>query len=122
MGKTRKVNQLDYETGKVIRTFSSVREACDTFGINAPNIWHAIEKNNGIMPVKKLRFEYAEGRIYKTKRKIKQLDYDTGEFVGEYDNLETAAIDNCVSLKALEKAMKYRNGYMPVAKLRFEFI
>lgn len=122
MGKTRKVNQLDYETGKVIRTFSSVREVCDTFGINAPNIWHAIEKNNGIMPVKKLRFEYAEGRIYKTKRKIRQLDYDTGEFVGEYDNIETAAIDNCVSLKALEKAMKYRNGYMPVAKLRFEFI
>ena len=122
MGKTRKVNQLDYETGKVIRTFSSVREACDTFGINAPNIWHAIEKNKGIMPIKKLRFEYAEGRIYKTKRKIRQLDYDTGELIDTYDNIENAAIDNWVSLKALEKAMKYRNGYMTVAKLRFEFI
>ena len=74
------------------------------------------------MPIKKLRFEYAEGRIYKTKRKIRQLDYDTGELIDTYDNIETAATDNWVSPKALEEAMKYRNGYMTVAKLRFEYV
>ncbi len=122
MGKTRKVNQLDYETGKVIRTFSSLKETCDVFGTSAPNIWHAIEKNKGLMPIKRLRFEYAEDRIYKTKRRIRQLDYDTGELIEIYENIETAAFDNWVSFKALEKAMKCRNGYMTASKLRFEYV
>ena len=122
MGKTRKLNQLDYETGKVIRTFSSLSEACDEFGISLSNICNAIEKKNGVMPIKKLRFEYAEERIYKTKRRIRQLDYDTGELIEIYENIETAALDNWVSFKALENAMKCRNGYMTASKLRFEYV
>lgn len=122
MGKTRKLNQLDYETGKVIRTFSSLSEACDEFGISLYNIWHAIEKKNGVMPIKKLRFEYAEERVNNTKRKVKQLDYETGELIETYNNMEDAASDNFISVKALRKALSKRSGYMPVAKLRFEFI
>lgn len=122
MGKTRKLNQLDYETGKVIRTFSSLSEACDEFEISLSNIWHAIEKKNGVLPIKKLRFEYAEERVNNTQRKVRQLDYETGEVVETYNNMEEAALDNFISLKALRKALSKREGYMPVAKLRFEFI
>lgn len=122
MCKTRKLNQLDYETGEVIRTFSSLSEACDEFEISLSNIWHAIEKKNGVLPIKKLRFEYAEERVNNSQRKIRQLDYETGEVVDTYNNMEDAASDNFISVKALRKALSKRQGYMPVAKLRFEFI
>ena len=91
MGKTRKLNQLDYETGEVVRTFSSLSEACDEFGISLSNICNAIEKKNGVMPIKKLRFEYAEERVNNTKRKVRQLDYETGELIEIYNNMEEAA-------------------------------
>ncbi len=122
MGKTRKLNQLDYETGEVVRTFSSLSEACDEFGISLSNICNAIEKKNGVMPIKKLRFEYAEERVNNTKRKVRQLDYETGELIETYNNMEEAASDNFISLKALRKALSKRDGHMPAAKLRFEFV
>ncbi len=122
MGKTRKLNQLDYETGEVVRTFSSLSEACDEFGIRLSNICNAIEKKNGVMPIKKLRFEYAEERVNNTKRKVRQLDYETGELIETYNNMEEAASDNFISLKALRKALSKRDGHMPAAKLRFEFV
>ena len=122
MGKTRKLNQLDYETGEVVRTFSSLSEACDEFGISLSNICNAIGKKNGVMPIKKLRFEYAEERVNNTKRKVRQLDYETGELIETYNNMEEAASDNFISLKALRKALSKRDGHMPAAKLRFEFV
>ncbi len=122
MGKTRKLNQLDYETGKVIRTFSSLSEACDEFGISFSAIWYAIEKKKGVMPTKKLILEYAEERVNDSKRNIRQLDYETGELIETYNNMEEAASDNFISVKALRKALSKRDGYMTVAKLRFEFV
>ncbi|MBU3811234.1 MAG: hypothetical protein H9893_06230 [Candidatus Niameybacter stercoravium] len=102
---------LNHETGKVIKTFSGLSEACDEFDISLSNIWHAIEKKKGVMPVKKLRFEYAEERVNNTKRKVRQLDYETGELIETYNNMEEAASDNFISLKALRKALSKRGGY-----------
>lgn len=55
-------------------------------------------------------------------RKLNQLDYETGELIETYNNMEEAASDNFISVKALRKALSKRDGYMIVAKLRFEFI
>lgn len=122
MGLQRKVNRLDYDTGEILETFNSVSEANSKFNLRKSDIWYSIKTQNGLIPIKKLRFEYAEERIYKTKRRIRQLDYDTGELIEIYENIETAAFDNWVSFKALEKAMKCRNGYMTASKLRFEYV
>lgn len=122
MGLQRKVNRLNYDTGEILETFNSVSEANSKFNLRKSDIWYSIKTQNGLIPIKKLRFEYAEERIYKTKRRIRQLDYDTGELIEIYENIETAAFDNWVSFKALEKAMKCRNGYMTASKLRFEYV
>jgi hypothetical protein len=122
VGFQRKVNRLNYDTGEIIETFNSVSEANSKFNLRKSDIWYSIKTQNGLIPSKKLRFEYAEERIYKTKRRIRQLDYDTGELIEIYENIETAALDNWVSFKALENAMKCRNGYMTASKLRFEYV
>lgn len=122
MGFQRKVNRLNYDTGEIIETFNSVSEANSKFNLRKSDIWYSIKTQNGLIPSKKLRFEYAEDRINNTKRNVRQLDYETGEVIEIYNNMEEAALDNFISLEALKKALSKRDGCMPIVKLRFEFV
>ncbi len=50
------------------------------------------------------------------KKKVRQLDYDTGE----YESVEEAAYDNFITRESLNRAFLRNNGYMHLLKLRFE--
>lgn len=54
------------------------------------------------------------------KKKVRQLDYDTGEYIGEYESVEEAAYDNFITRESLNRAFLRNNGYMHLLKLRFE--
>ena len=54
------------------------------------------------------------------KKKVRQLDYDTGEHIGEYESVEEAAYDNFITRESLNRAFLRNNGYMHLLKLRFE--
>ena len=54
------------------------------------------------------------------KKKVRQLDYDTGEYIGEYESVEEAAHDNFITRESLNRAFLRNNGYMHLLKLRFE--
>lgn len=122
MGITRKLNQLDYETGEVKRRFNSVAQACEDLNLSSSRIWYAIKYREGKMPKLKLRFEYAEALSYKLRRKVRQIDYYTNELIDEYKNIEDAAKDNFVTYDAVRHALNKNNGVMKIAKLKFEYI
>lgn len=54
------------------------------------------------------------------KKRVRQLDYDTGEYIGEYKSVEEVAYDNFITREALNRAFLRNDGYMHVLKLRFE--
>lgn len=54
------------------------------------------------------------------KKKVRQLDYDTGEYIGEYESVEEAAYDNFITRESLNRAFLRNNGYMHLLRLRFE--
>lgn len=54
------------------------------------------------------------------KKKVRQLDYDTGEYIGEHESVEEAAYDNFITRESLNRAFLRNNGYMHLLKLRFE--
>ena len=119
MGIGRKINELDYITGEVIRMFATIQMACDTHGIERNSIYNAINHRDGYMHQEKLRFAYVGA--YEMK-KVRQLDYDTGELIEVYNSAEAAADDNFIVPKALREALRLRNGYIHSKKLRFEYV
>lgn len=72
-----------------------------------------------------LRFRYfKEGDSISSvnrKRKVRQLDYETGELIEEYSSITEAAEDNWLTYDALSSVLNAKNGLMPIKKLRFEY-
>lgn len=123
MPMTRRMNLLDYETGKVINTYGSVKELLEDLGIFRANVNEAIIKNNGKMPSKKLRFAYADGPNKPLCHyRVAQIDYDTDEIIEKYDNAELAAEDNFVNAKTIRNAIRNRGGYIKSKRLKFKYI
>ncbi len=56
-----------------------------------------------------------------TSKKVKQLDYFTGELVEEYNSISDAAYDNWLNERTVYKALNKRNGFIHSLSLRFEF-
>ena len=119
MSAARKVKELDFETGELIRTFNSIQEACDFHDIERPSIYNALVNQKGRMLRKKLRFEYVGEYII---RKVRQLDYDTGEEIEVYNSAEAAAHDNFVDPKRIREALRMQNGCIHSKQLRFEYV
>lgn len=116
----RKINELDYVTGEVIRVFNSIREATDFHNIDHMGIHYAIKKNGGYMPIKKLRFEYAsEAEVI---RKVEQLDYETGECIEVYNSANAAALDNFLTPYSIRLALNKNNGILHKKQLRFRYV
>lgn len=184
-----KCYKLDWETGQVLHTYSSVSEAAKSNRIRQSTLSESLAHRNGRLVKRRLRFAcdrtnfgYDEelvketaamakyiinnnvsigkatvefqisastayyrlyvilpatneqlnnkfkallesrkndGHFYKGHMKIEQLDYYTGELVGEYDTMTKAAEDNYVSLAAVSKAIKSNNGKLDDKKLMF---
>ena len=55
-------------------------------------------------------------------KKVVQLDYETGEFIDEYDSVSDAAYDNYIDNEdSIRKAIYHRKGFMSKHKLRFKY-
>ena len=122
MPRERKLNLLDYETGQVIKTYNSIKEALEELGIDRANLVRALKKTEGKMSRKKLRFNYADGVDNPLcARRVKQLDYDTGEVIEEYESINLAAKDNFIASKTLRNALNNRRGLIKSKNLRFEY-
>lgn len=55
------------------------------------------------------------------KQKIIQLDFYDGYYVGDYNTIAEAAIDNGMEWDTLSKALRNKNGVMKKNKLRFMY-
>lgn len=54
-----------------------------------------------------------------SKKRIAQLDYDTGELIEIYESVTAAAWDNYTDCSTIKKAIRIKNGKMKQRKLRF---
>lgn len=126
-GRTpKKVTQLDIETGKIIAIHKSISKAAEATGLeNEEMIRRALCRTNGVLQKYILRFRYfKEGDSISSvnrKRKVRQLDYETGELIEEYSSITEAAEDNWLTYDALSSVLNAKNGLMPIKKLRFEY-
>ena len=90
--QTKAVNQLDIETGKVIATYNTIREACKETGYQDAKITLVCQgkrnSHNGY------RWEYVnkEHLNTKLKTKVKRVDNETGEEI-IYSSMRQASID-----------------------------
>lgn len=116
----RKINELDYITGKVIREFKSMQELTEFHDVAQKSVDYAIKNNKGYMPRKKLRFVYgAEKEII---RKVEQIDYFTGEHIEVYNSANAAALDNFLDAHSLRVALKNNKGMIHKKQLRFRYV
>lgn len=56
------------------------------------------------------------------QKKIRQLDYETGEEVEVYNSITEAAEDNWMRIDVLSEALRKKNGVLKEKKLRFEYV
>lgn len=90
--QTKAVNQLDIETGKVIATYNTIREACKETGSQDAKITLVCQgkrnSHNGY------RWEYVNKEHLNTqlKTKVKRVDNETGEEI-IYSSMRQASID-----------------------------
>ena len=125
MSLPRKMNELDYETGEVIRTFNSMQQVADYHDISINALIYALVRKDGYMLRKKLRFAYVDNKRIENprdKRKVRQLDYYTGEEIEIYETAEEAAEDNFISPTTLREVLRLRDGCMKLKKLKFEYV
>ena len=52
-----KIRQLDYDTGEVIDTYDCIADAAYDNYVNRKAVSKALQRRNGLLPSKKLRFE-----------------------------------------------------------------
>lgn len=65
----------------------------------------------------------ARGRTGKTKsKKVRQLDYYTGEEIEVYPSIKDAAYDNYVDPVTLSRYLRDKKGLVDYKKLRFEYV
>lgn len=62
MGTRQKVKQLDYYTGELIHVYNSISEAADDNWMGRANFYKIINKQNGYMARRKLRFEFVDSQ------------------------------------------------------------
>lgn len=55
-------------------------------------------------------------------KRVRQVDFYTGEFIDEYESISEAARDNFLKVDSLQKALKKNNGRMAYKELKFEII
>lgn len=55
-------------------------------------------------------------------KKVRQLDYYTGEVIETYNSIREAARDNFCDITSVQKALWSRNGVMPLKELKFEYV
>lgn len=123
MPMVRRLNQLDFETGEVVETYGSMKEALEKFGLFRVDVTNAIVKNNGKLNNKHLRFAYADGPNKPLCHyRVAQVDYDTDEIIEKYDDAELAAEDNFVNAKTIRNAIRNRGGYIKSKRLKFKYI
>ena len=87
----RKVNQIDIETGKVIHTYSSVREAALAINGDNSNLSHACKNKRKAYGYK---WEYQDDEYVKkdfSAKPVQKLDLETGEVLEEYPSCLAAA-------------------------------
>lgn len=56
------------------------------------------------------------------QKKVRQIDYVTGQELEIYDSITDAANDNFITFDLLSHALRLRNGVMRYKKLRFEYV
>lgn len=125
MCRKRRINQLDFKTGKIIKTFDSLREASETNNVEIVSISVALRKRDGLMPLKRIRFEYAAEDTPKNSnvaKKVRQRDYYTNEVIAVYKSMTEAAFDNFTSTSTIKNAIDKHKGYMHIRKLKFEYV
>ena len=54
--------------------------------------------------------------------RVRQVDYETNEFIEEYDTIEDAAYDNYIDRKMLVFAVFHNQGKIDRLGLKFEYI
>lgn len=121
----QKVSQLEYTTGEVIAIYNSVLEASELNGFESDAaIRKAFRLYKGVLKKYMLRFRYyKEGDEVEMARhkKVRQLDYDTGEEIEVYNSITEAAWDNYVGYETLAEALRKKCGILSEKKLRFEY-
>lgn len=122
MGKVRKFEQLDYETGEVIKKYDTIKDALIEHQIHRATLNHAMINKGGRLPDRKLLFRYGDGINKPIHRyKVGKLN-EAGEVVKVYNSVEQAAIENYVSEKTISVAITRRNGLVPSLGIRFKYI
>lgn len=121
----QKVSQLEWTTGKVIAIYNSVSEASEENGlISDTPIRKAFIRKTDTLNKYKLRFRYyKDGDELEMARhkKIRQVDYYTGEEIEVYNSITEAAWDNWLCYETLSDALRKCNGMINSKKLRFEY-
>ena len=56
------------------------------------------------------------------KKKIRQLDYFTGEEIRVFNSMRETAEANYMEIQSLQYAFKHNDGVMPRLELKFEFV
>lgn len=124
MSLPRKMKELDYYTGELIREFKSMRELSDFHDIDLVSVRYAMLQNDGYMHRKKLRFEYADSNFPTTRviKRVRQVDFITGEEIEIYKSVEEAAEDNFIAPEKLREVLRLRDGCMKLKELKFEYV
>ena len=122
MGKIREFEQLDYETGEVIKRYRTVKEALEEHGIDRAKMRLAFMGHDGKFPDKKLWFRYGDGVNKPLQRyQVGKLN-DAGEVVKVYNSAEQATIEHYVTEKTIGIAIRTRNGFVPSLGMRFKYM
>lgn len=56
------------------------------------------------------------------RKKVRQLDYETGEVIEVYETITEAARDNWMEYNVLSEVLRTQNGIMRKRCLRFEYV
>lgn len=59
--------------------------------------------------------------VDKRAKAVVQLDYQTGEFIGRYENVKDAAHDNFIDKGGLTVSLRKRGGILERKELRFMY-
>lgn len=56
------------------------------------------------------------------QKKVRQLDFETGEEINVYSSISEAARDNWIECCYLSHVLNYKNGIFRNRRLRFEYV
>ncbi|MDA3731635.1 NUMOD1 domain-containing DNA-binding protein [Niameybacter massiliensis] len=123
MGKRRKFNQLDYVTGEVIKTYSSIKEALEEHKIDRARLHKMLADNDGKFDKRHLRFAYGDGSNRPIKRYgIAEIEDGTNKIIKQYARIEEAAEAHYISEKTIRNAIAYNGGYVKTLGVSFRYI